>query len=158
MTATTVPTTFPADSTTVAPEPVGSSAGSTAPSAKAALWKAGLAAGAVAAVATTAVAEVARMAGVALDIDGESIPVLAFAQMTLLATIVGVLIARSLAKRSARPQARFLATTAALTALSVVPDLTASTDGGSRAALVLTHLVAAAIVIPVVARRLLRHR
>ena len=48
-----------------------------------------------------------------------------------------------------------MVTTVGLTALSIVPDLvTAGFDPASRAVLILTHLVAAAIVIPVVARRL----
>jgi hypothetical protein len=41
-----------------------------------------------------------------------------------------------------------------LTALSVVPDLILSTDVATKATLVLTHLVAAAIVIPALSSRL----
>jgi hypothetical protein len=122
------------------------------------LWKGGLAAGAVAAVATTAVVEVARMGGVSVGIDGESIPILGFAQMTLLFTVVGVLIARTLRNRSAQPRSRWLSVTVALTALSFVPDLAAQTDTGSRLVLMLTHVVAAAIVIPTVAKRMPDHR
>jgi hypothetical protein len=42
----------------------------------------------------------------------------------------------------------------ALTALSLVPDVLADADTSTKAVLMVTHLVAAAIVIPAVARRL----
>jgi hypothetical protein len=122
------------------------------------LWKAGLAAGAVAAVATTAVAGIAHAAGVDLEVSGEAIPLAGFAQMTLLFTVVGVLIARTLRSRSAQPRSRWLAVTGALTALSFVPDLTAQADTGTKLVLMLTHVVAAAIVIPTIARRLPERR
>ena len=40
------------------------------------------------------------------------------------------------------------------TALSVVPDITISFDAASKLTLILTHIVAATIVIPSLARRL----
>jgi hypothetical protein len=43
-----------------------------------------------------------------------------------------------------------------LTALSLVPDLIVGATAGSKTVLMLTHLVAAAIAIPVLARRLRR--
>ena len=49
-------------------------------------------------------------------------------------------------------------TTVALTALSVVPDLTFGFDAASAATLVCLHLTAAAIVVPTLARRLSRAR
>jgi hypothetical protein len=42
----------------------------------------------------------------------------------------------------------------ALTALSLVPDLLADALAATKMLLMLTHLVAAAIVIPAIARRL----
>jgi hypothetical protein len=45
-------------------------------------------------------------------------------------------------------------TTVALTALSIIPDLTMPIDAASRATLVLTHVVAALIVLPALARGL----
>lgn len=73
----------------------------------------------------------------------------------MIGTAVGVLLAKALQRWSARPARTFVAATVVMTALSVVPDF--STSGittASRLVLALTHLVAAAIVIPAVARRL----
>lgn len=111
-------------------------------------WRSGLATGAVAAVVTTAVAVALRAAGVPLDIAGEEIPVLGFAQMVLLATAVGIVLARRMRRTT------FVVTTVVLTVLSCVPDLTADTGTASKLGLILTHVVAAAIVIPRLARPL----
>jgi hypothetical protein len=119
------------------------------------LCRAGLGAGLVAAVATSAIAAGAHAAGVSLETaPGEQIPVLGFGQLTLFFTAIGVVIAAVLRRRATNPQATFVKVTLALTALSVVPDLVLSTDIATKLTLVLTHLVAAAIVIPVVASRL----
>ena len=115
-----------------------------------------LAAGAVAAVATTAVAAVALAIDVPLEIAGEPIPLLGFAQLTLVCSILGVLIAKATRRWAARPQTAFVRTTVALTALSLVPDLTADATSATKVTLMLTHLVAAAIVIPRLANRLAR--
>ena len=117
------------------------------------LWRAALVSGAVAAGATTAIAAVADAAGVSFEAGGEPIPLLGFAQMTLVGAVLGLLIAR-LCRRAAHPQAMFVRITVGLTAVSVVPDLTTSFDAASRTVLVLTHVVAAAIIVPVLARRL----
>ena len=117
------------------------------------LWRAALVSGAVAAAVTTTIAAVAEAAGVSFESDGEPIPLLGFAQMTLLGTLLGLAIAR-FCRRAAHPRVVFVRITVALTALSVVPDLTMPFDTASRIVLVLTHVAAAAIVVPVLARRL----
>ena len=117
------------------------------------LWRAALVSGAVAAAVTTTIAAVAEAAGVSFESDGEPIPLLGFAQMTLLGTLLGLVIAR-FCRRAAHPRVVFVRITVALTALSVVPDLTMPFDTASRIVLVLTHVAAAAIVVPVLARRL----
>lgn len=117
------------------------------------LWRPALACGAVAAAATTAIAAVASAAGVSFETDGEQIPLMGFAQMTVLGALLGLVIAR-LCRRAAHPRATFVRTTVALTALSVVPDFAMSFDAASRFVLVLAHVTAAAIVVPVLARRL----
>ncbi|HEY5874923.1 MAG TPA: DUF6069 family protein [Ilumatobacteraceae bacterium] len=117
------------------------------------LWRAALASGVVAAAATTTIAAVADAAGVSFETDGESIPLMGFAQMTLLGALLGLVVAR-LCRRAAHPRAMFVRITVALTALSLVPDFTMSFDTASRLVLVITHVVAAAIVVPVLARRL----
>jgi hypothetical protein len=120
------------------------------------MWRTGLKAGLVAAVATTGVAAVAQAVDVPLEIGGQAIPLLGFAQMTLLFTIVGVLIARGLLRWTQHPHTAFVRTTVILTALSLVPDLTADATSATKATLMLTHLVAAAIVIPRMANRIAR--
>jgi hypothetical protein len=118
------------------------------------LWRTGSHAGLVAALATTLVAAVAMAADVPLEIDGQQIPLVGFAQLTLMATAVGVLVSKAVARWSARPQRTFIAATVALTALSFVPDLAIPATAATRVVLIATHLVAAAIVIPAVAGRL----
>lgn len=122
----------------------------TAPS----VWRTGLKAGAIAAVATSAVAAGAQALDVPIEVAGEAIPLVGFAQLTLFFTVVGVLIAKGLVRWTQHPQAAFVRTTVALTALSLVPDLTANATTATKVTLMLTHLVAAAIVIPRLASRL----
>ncbi len=117
------------------------------------LWRPALASGAVAAAVTTAIAAIAHAAGVSFEIDGEAIPLPGFAQMTLLGAMLGLLIARQ-CRRAAHPRSTFVRITVALTALSVVPDFVMSFDAASRIVLVSIHLTAAAIIVPVLARRL----
>ena len=122
---------------------------STTAAATRSLWKTGLRAGAIAAAATVAVAGAASAAGVSLETaPGESIPVLGFGQLTLVFTVVGILIARSIARRARCPRSALARVTVALTAVSLVPDVILSAGAGTKAVLMLTHLVAAAIVIP----------
>ncbi|NMD57481.1 MULTISPECIES: DUF6069 family protein [Tsukamurella] len=120
-----------------------------------AVWKHGLAAAVAASVATTAVAAVASAAGVPFaGPDGAGIPLLGFAQLTMTFSLIAVGIAAAMARRARRPRSTFVRTCAALLVLSFVPDLTFGFDGASAAVLILTHVVAAAIVVPVLARRL----
>jgi hypothetical protein len=119
-----------------------------------ALWGPGLVAGVVASVATTAIAAAARAADVPLDVDGEPIPLLGFAQLTMMFTVLGVVIAAVLRRWARQPRRTFAVTTVVLTALSLVPDVIVDATTGSKLVLMLTHVVAAAVVIPTVARRL----
>jgi hypothetical protein len=118
------------------------------------MWRTGLFACVTAAVATTSVAAVARGAGVPLEIDGEPIPLLGFTQLTLLFSAIGVLLAVALRRWTASPKRIFLRVTLVLTALSIVPDLLVSATVATRLTLITCHLLAAAIVIPLVAGRL----
>jgi len=118
------------------------------------LWRSTARAGVVAAVATTAVAAGALAAGVPLEISGEPIPVASFAQLTLMGAALGLLLATALRRWAARPRRTFTAATVALTVLSVVPDLMPDAAVATKATLVATHVVAAALVIPAIARRL----
>ena len=119
------------------------------------LWRPGLAAGMAAAGATVAVASIAHGIGVSLETaPGEAIPVIGFGQLTLFFTAIGVLMARTMRRRARRPRSTFTRTTVVLTALSLVPDVVLSAATSTKVTLVLTHLVAAAIVIPALASRL----
>ena len=125
-------------------------------SARRTLWLAGLASGATAAVATTAVAAFADAIDHPLTVDNEMIPVGGFAQMTLIGAVIGVVLALVLRRRARRPQHTFTVTTWVLTALSCIPSVALGAgDGiGNAAVLVATHLIAAAVVIPVLAARI----
>ena len=123
------------------------------------VWRHGVAAAIVASLATTVLAAVASAAGVSFaDRTGASIPLAAFAQLALVFSLVGVGIAAVMARKVRRPRPTFMRTAVALTALSFVPDLTFGFDTGSAATLITLHTVAAAIVVPTLARRLARTR
>ncbi|MEU7868786.1 DUF6069 family protein [Dactylosporangium sp. NPDC049140] len=114
----------------------------------------GVAATAVASAATMAVGAAGHAAGVSLDMAGVAIPVAGFGTLTAVFSLVGVVLAVALARFAWRPRLVFVRTTVVLTVLSLVPDAIADAAPATKALLMLTHLVAAAVVIPAVARRL----
>ena len=118
------------------------------------MWRTGVAAGAVASVATFATAAVASGLDVSLKVSDKAIPLVGFAQLTFVFSLVGTILAVVLSRRASRPHHTFVATTIALTALSIVPDALADAQTATRLTLALTHVVAAAIVIPALASRL----
>jgi hypothetical protein len=140
--------------------PTGTTPSAQAPAAeRRPVWKHGLAAAVVASVATTVLAAVASGAGISFaDSTGASIPIAGFAQLTLVFSLVGVGIAAVMARKARRPRPTFVRTAVALTVLSFVPDLTFGFGAGSAATLIALHIVAAAIVVPTLARRLARTR
>jgi hypothetical protein len=129
-------------------------AGTVARAAVRPLVRAGLTAAVVASVATTLVAAVGHASGVSLDIAGEPIPLFAFPQLTAFFSLVGLGLAVIFGRRAGAPRRTFLRTTVALTALSLVPDAIADAAVETKGLLMLTHLVAAAIVIPAISSRL----
>ena len=120
------------------------------------LWPAVVGFGLLAAAATTVVAAVADASGVSLDVADEPIVLFAFPQLTFGFTMVGLAIAAGLRRWNSSPRRTWIRTSVALTALSFVPDALAGADLSTRLVLMLTHLVAASIVIPAVAGRLER--
>ncbi|GIJ35929.1 DUF6069 family protein [Verrucosispora sp. WMMD703] len=114
----------------------------------------GVVATAAASVATMAVAAAGNAAGVSLDIGAAPIPVAGFSVLTAFFSLIGVVIAALLSRFARRPRRTFVRTTVVLTVLSLVPDVIVDAGPATKALLMLTHLVAAAIVIPAVARRL----
>jgi peptidoglycan/LPS O-acetylase OafA/YrhL len=123
------------------------------------LWRTGAIAGVIAAAATVAVAAAAHGLGVSLETaPGEAVPILGFGQLTLFFTAIGVLIARSVRRRARQPRATLVKVSVALTALSLVPDVALSAGAATKMTFILTHLVAAAIVVPALASRLPQQR
>jgi hypothetical protein len=125
----------------------------TAP-ARGSLVRGGLAAAAIASAATATVAAAGHAAGISLDMSGAPIPPLGFATLTAIFSVLGLVIAAVLRRVARHPRAAFVRTTVVLTALSLVPDAIADAGTATKALLMVTHLVAAAIVVPAVARRL----
>jgi hypothetical protein len=118
------------------------------------LLRGGAVATVVAAVGTAAVAAAGQAVGISLDISGAPIPVSGFATLTVIFSVIGLLIAVGLRRFARHPRTTWIRATVALTVLSLVPDVLAAAAVTTKALLMVTHLVAAAIVIPAVARRL----
>jgi hypothetical protein len=132
------------------------------------VWKHGLAAAIAAAAVTTGLSYAASKAGVSFVDPAHPeipIPLLGFAELTLIFSLIGVVLAAILARTARRPRATFVRTTLVLLVLSVVPDFVAipalqipDFDTATSFTLAGLHLVAAAIVIPVLAGRLAHER
>jgi hypothetical protein len=107
-------------------------------------------------VATTLAAASAQAVGVDFTVDdgSEAIPLSGFPVMTGFFSVVGVVIAATLLRWSARPAERFVWTAVSLTLLSLVPPFLFGANTATIAALVGLHLVAATVVIPTLARSL----
>jgi hypothetical protein len=114
----------------------------------------GAVAAALASGATTIVAAAGNAAGISLDVGGAPIPASGFAVLTAICSLIGLVLAAVLSRVTRRPRTAFVRSTVALTVLSLVPDVIADAAPATKALLMLTHLIAAAIVIPAVARRL----
>ena len=118
------------------------------------LLGAGALATVVASAATPVVAAAGLAAGISLDIAGAPIPVPGFATLTAFFSVIGLVIAVVLARFARHPRRAWIRTTVVLTVLSLVPDVIVDAAPATQALLMLTHVVAAAIVVPAVARRL----
>lgn len=116
----------------------------------------GLVAILAAVVVTTAAAALARAVGVTFEIPdgGAAIPLGGFAVVTGFFSIAGVAIAAAFLRWSARPATRFVWTAGSLTAISLVPPLISGGDFPTVAALLVLHLIPAAVMIPSLARAL----
>jgi hypothetical protein len=123
--------------------------------------RAGALSGVAAAVVTELVAAGARVSDVSMRAGGfgadtaEAIPVLGFAFATLLWTAVGIVMALAMTRWAKHPARTFTTTAVALTVVSLVPPaLAGATTTGTKLILVLTHVAAAAIVIPAIRHEL----
>jgi hypothetical protein len=97
-----------------------------------------------------------RTAGVDFEVPegGERIPLAGFATVTGVFSLVGVALAAALLRWSARPVERFAWSAVSLTVVSLLPPLLADATAATASALVCLHLVAAAVVVPALARSL----
>jgi hypothetical protein len=115
---------------------------------------AGAAATVAASVATAVVAAAGEAVGISLDMGGQPIPPAGFAFMTVIFAVLGLVIATAIRRFARSPRTTWVRTTVALTVLSLVPDLLADAAVATKILLMVTHVVAAAIVVPAVAKRL----
>lgn len=119
------------------------------------IWRHGVVAATAAAAATTTLAAAAHAAGVSFeDSTGAAIPLLGFTQVTLVLALVGVGLAALSARRARFPRRAFVRTTLVLLALSLLPEAIFGFDAISALTLMGLHVVAAAIVVPILAARL----
>ncbi|GIF73026.1 DUF6069 family protein [Asanoa siamensis] len=116
----------------------------------------GLVATIAAMAVTTAAAALARAAGADFEVPdgGETIPLGGVTVVTGFFSFVGVGIAAALLRWSARPAARFTWTAVTLTAVSLIPPVVSGANTATVATLIGLHLVAAAVMIPALARSL----
>ena len=142
----------------------------TAPSAQSAVvarsrpvWQVSAGAGVIAAAATELAGLAARAAGIPMAAasagaaTAKPIAVGMFAMGTLICAFWGTVLAVVLARYAVHPARAYVRVTVALTAVSLaVPLSAAGTAVSTKLTLVLAHLLAAAIIIPTVARRLTR--
>lgn len=89
--------------------------------------------------------------GSPLAVHGQ-LPLAAFAQLTFIAAVSGRVLLAMLVRRSSAPRQRFVRISAGLTAPSCVVPLAFADTTASKIALVVLHLLAAAIIVPVLAR------
>jgi len=85
--------------------------------------------------------------------QGETIPLAGFAQMTFIGAVLGGIIVAVLNRHSSEPRRRFLQTAVVLTTLSCVPSIAFPSAAAPSWRWSSTHLVAAAIIVPVLARQ-----
>ncbi|MGH9027620.1 MAG: DUF6069 family protein [Acidimicrobiia bacterium] len=118
------------------------------------VWRVGVLASVLAAIATVVFALLAKAIDVPLEIDDEEIPISGFAFVTLIWSLVGTALAIAVNRWVKHPARTFVIATLVLTVVSFVPVMTADASTATQVTLALSHLLAAAIVIPALAVRL----
>lgn len=119
----------------------------------------GALAGLVGGFAALVVAVLALALGVSLEVTqpGGGVgpaPLPGFVASVVFMAIVGAGLALAARRWSPRPARTFVVVTVALTAVSFVQPIVAARDAATVLALIVAHIVAAAVVIPALARRL----
>jgi Family of unknown function (DUF6069) len=122
------------------------------------LLRVGVAVGLLGAAAATLVAVVAKAAGVPMmaadkaSAVADDLPMYGFAMGVLISTAIGIVLAAALGRWVKRADRAFVVVTVALTVVSFFgPITTHHATTATRLVLELTHVVAAAIVIPALA-------
>ncbi|MFF7723978.1 DUF6069 family protein [Streptomyces luteogriseus] len=125
------------------------------------VWLVGILATLAGAVVTEAFALVARAAGVPMEAaspgatEAAEIPVGGFFGGVVFWSVAGIVLAVVLARWAEQPARTFTVTTVALTALSLAgPAVAPHTAISTQIVLAASHVVAAAVVVPLLARRL----
>ncbi|GAA4559694.1 MULTISPECIES: DUF6069 family protein [Streptomyces] len=125
------------------------------------VWLVGILATLAGAVVTEAFALVARAAGVPMEAaspgatEAAEIPVGGFFGGVVFWSVAGIVLAVVLARWARQPARTFTVTTVALTALSLAgPAVAPHTATSTQIVLAASHVVAAAVVVPLLARRL----
>ena len=117
------------------------------------VWPRGLKATAITAVVTTVMAVIAKTAGVDFGSSAGDVPILAFPMLTVWCSLIGVIIAELMIRRVDMPRSTFQITAIVLTGLSLIPVVMPffELDLAFVGVLCLTHVVAAAIIVPMIA-------
>jgi len=74
--------------------------------------------------------------------------------MTLVGALLGIVIALVVRRRAANPRRTFVRICVVATAVSCVPSMAIAPNVGIALALIATHVLGAAIVVPAIASRL----
>ncbi|MFF6880282.1 DUF6069 family protein [Streptomyces sp. NPDC012474] len=125
------------------------------------VWLVGVLATLAGAVVTEVFALVSRAAGVPMEAAGPGakeaaeIPVGGFFGGVVFWSVAGIILAVALARWARRPARTFTVATVALTALSLAgPAVAPHTATSTQIVLAASHVVAAAVIVPMLARRL----
>ncbi|MGH3350848.1 MAG: DUF6069 family protein [Nocardioides sp.] len=124
------------------------------------VWLVSITAVVVGALVTGVYEFVTRAIGVPFNVafpgaEPAAIPATGLAWAVAELGLIGVIVAVCLARFAKRPRSTWKRTTWTLTAISCIPSLIANTDSfATNIMLVVSHLIAAAVIIPVVAARL----
>jgi len=125
------------------------------------VWRVGI----VATLVGAAVTELFALAARAIDVPmaaadpgvdhAKDIPVGGFFMAVVIWGLVGVVVAAALRRWTRNPARIFVITTVTLTALSLLgPAFAGATETSTKVVLAVAHLIAAAVIIPPIARQL----
>lgn len=128
------------------------------------MWAVGALAAAVSSLVVIALVAIADAAGVPMEVaenstkTPEQIPLLGYASVIVGSTVVGLLIATALARWARRPRRTFVIAAVVLTAVSFAFPATTTATTATKVVLEATHLIPAALIIPVIAAHLASRR